>query len=342
MRGYKGMMLVDGEDAYSEYGIFVQQYGYKALIQQPSFKKLTSTEWLEYDGEEVNLTAPVLDTKSFSISFCMMNKRYAEDFFDLLSNGAYHTFYFADLKRSYKLRMTSNGTFSSCIKMGNLALTFSQDDCSIPEAEPLDFGASSVKQYGYEIDEIDLSQFGANVLDGTDDNIRKAPSVRANLSVSTADKNGVVYDDANVFFKTKDVTLKLLIRAENIDEFWARWDALFCALMQPEARRFYFNDTTSEYECYYKSNSVTKFDILRNKHVWCEFSIVLTFTSSRPASSYMLLATEDDDWVITEESEDPARILIRPKSGISYLCMQDGSFVITEDEEGSRIYVNNV
>jgi len=166
--------------------------------------------------------------------------------------------------------------------------------------------------------------------------------VRANLSVSTADKNGIVYDDANVFFKTKDVTLKLLIRAENIDEFWARWDALFCALMQPEARRFYFNDTTSEYECYYKSNSVTKFDILRNKHVWCEFSIVLTFTSSRPASSYMLLATEDDDWVITEESEDPARILIRPKSGISYLCMQDGSFVITEDEEGSRIYVNNV
>lgn len=342
MRGYKGKMLVDGEDAYTEYGIFVQQYGYKALIQQPSFKKLTSTEWPEYDGEEVDLTAPVLDTKSFCMSFCMVNKRYAEDFFELLSNGAYHIFYFADLKRSYKLRMTSNGTFSSNVKLGSLALTFSQDDCTIPEAEPLEFGTSGVKQFGYEIDEIDLSQFGANVLKGTDDSIRKAPSVRANLSVSTADKNGVEYDSEKVFFKTKDVTLKLLIRAQNIDDFWARWDALFCALMQPEARTFYFEDATSEFECYYKSNSVTKFDILKNNHVWCEFSIVLTFTSSRPASSYMLLATEDGDWVITEESEDPARILIRPKSGISYLIMQSGEFVVTEDDDENLIYMNNV
>lgn len=343
MIGYRGKLLVDGEDAFSEYGIFVEQYGYKALIQMPSFKKLTSTEWPEYDGEEVDLTAPVLGTKSFSISFCMVNNRWAEDFFDLLAtDGAYHTFYFADLKRSYKLRMTSNGTFSSNVKFGKLALTFSQDDCEIPSAEPLDFGASGVRQFGYELDEIDFSQFGANVLDGTDDAIRKAPSVRANLSVSTADKHGVSYDDAEVHFKTKDVKLSLLIRAETIDDFWLRWDALFAVLMQPESRVFYFGDAGAEYECYYKSCSVSKFDILKNNHVWCEFSVTLTFTSCRPANSYMLLATEDSDWVITEDSDNPARILIRPKSGISYLIMQSGEFVVTEDDEENLIYVNNV
>lgn len=76
----QGKLLVDGEDAFLEYGIFVEQYGYKALIQMPSFKKLDSTEWPEFDGEEVDLTAPVLDTKTFNIQFCITNVRYAEDF----------------------------------------------------------------------------------------------------------------------------------------------------------------------------------------------------------------------------------------------------------------------
>lgn len=44
-----GKLFIDGLDAFSEYGIFVEQYGYKALVQMPSFKKLNSTEWPEYD-----------------------------------------------------------------------------------------------------------------------------------------------------------------------------------------------------------------------------------------------------------------------------------------------------
>lgn len=313
----RGKLLVDGLDVFVEYGIFVEQYGYKALIQQPSFKKLTSTEWPEYDGEEYDLTAPVLDTKSINIQFCITNKRWAEDFFDYITtNGVYHTFYFADLKKSYKLRLTSNGTFSSNIKLGKLALTFSQDDCEIPNVDLSTISIPKVKQSGYEIDDIEVSQFGTYVLDGTDDNIRKAPNVRENLSVSTQDKSGVSYDDKEVYFKTKDVTLNLLINAPDIDAFWERWNALFSLLMKPESRRFYFGDNMSNNECYYKSNSVSKFDILLNQHIWCEFTVVLTFTSCRPTILDMLLVTQDYDWIITEETDNPARIRIRPKGTV--------------------------
>lgn len=336
----QGKLTIDGADAYVEYGVFVEQYGYKALIQMPSFKKLDSTEWPEYDGEEVDLTAPVLDTKTFNIQFCVVNVRYAEDLFNDLSQGAYHDFYFADLKKTYKLRMTSNGTFSSLIKLGKMTLSFADDFPLVPDVEHYDFGDTEVRQFGYELDGIDMSQFGSYVLNGTDDNLRKTPNVRSNLSISTSDEAGVSYDSQNVFFKTKDVTLKLLIDAPDIDSFWKRWNSLFTVLLQPESRSFFFSDMDAEYECYYKSNSVTKFDVLGNGHVWCEFSVVLTFTNCRPISQYMLLATEDDDWVITEEAENPARILIRPRSGISYLIMQSGEFVVTEDGE-SRIYVNN-
>lgn len=64
-----GKLFIDGLDAFSEYGIFVEQYGYKALVQMPSFKKLNSTEWPEYDGEETDLSNPILDSKTFSIPF---------------------------------------------------------------------------------------------------------------------------------------------------------------------------------------------------------------------------------------------------------------------------------
>ena len=313
----RGKLLVDGLDVFVEYGIFVEQYGYKALIQQPSFKKLTSTEWPEYDGEEYDLTAPVLDTKSVNIQFYITNRRWAEDFFDYITtNGVYHTFYFADLKKSYKLRLTSNGTFSSNVKLGKLALAFSQDNCEIPNVDLTTISIPKVKQSGYEIDDVEVSQFGTYVLDGTDDNIRKAPNVRENLSVSTQDKSGVSYDDKVVFFKTKDVTLNLLINAPDIDAFWHRWDALFSLLMKPESRRFYFADNMSTNECYYKSNSVSKFDILRNKHIWCEFTVVLTFTSCRPTILDMLLVTQDYDWIITEDKDNPARIRIRPKGTV--------------------------
>lgn len=336
----QGRMLVDGEDAYTEYGVFVEQYGYKALIQMPSFKKLESTEWPEYDGEEVDLSSPVLDTKTFNIQFCVTNVRYAEDFFNDLSNGSYHDFYFADLKKTYRLRMTSNGSFTSFYMVGKLTLSFADDFPVVPDENHYDFGDSGVIQFGYELDGVDLSQFGAYVLKGTDDSLRKTPNVRANLSVSTSDKAGTEYDGQNVIYKSKDTTIKLLINTKDIDTFWKCWNSLFTILLKPESRTFLFGDMDATYECHYKSNSVTKFEVMNSGHVWCEFSLVLTFTNCRPISQYMLLATEDEDWVVTEDAEEPARIMIRPRSGISYIIAQSGEFIVTEDGN-SRIYVNN-
>lgn len=66
-----GKLFIDGLDAFSEYGIFVEQYGYKALVQMPSFKKLSSTEWPEYDGEEVDLSDPSLIAKHFRFRFAL-------------------------------------------------------------------------------------------------------------------------------------------------------------------------------------------------------------------------------------------------------------------------------
>ena len=306
-----GKLIVDGLDAMLEYGIFVEKGGYKGVVQMPSFKSLETTEWEEFDGVEVDLLSPVLDTRQFQIQFCITNVRYAEDFFYDLSIGSYHSFYFVELKKTYRLRMVSNGSFSSFIKLGKLTLTFADDFPVVPSGEPYQLGKSEIRQSGYEIDGVDFSQLGSYILKGSDDSIRKAANVRENLKIDIKSIAGISYDDNSVYFKAKDVTLKLLIDAADIDTFWYRWNALFSILMQPEQRTFYVSVIPAKYNCYYKSNSVSKFEILRDGRIWCEFSVVLTFTAYRPESTWMLLATEDYDWVITEDGL--ARIKIRQK-----------------------------
>lgn len=336
-----GKLLIDGRDAFSDFGVFVEHGGFKSLIQMPAFKSIDKTDWAEEDGEEYDLAAPVLQAASVQLQFCILNVRFAEDLFDELANGAYHDFYFADLKRTYRLRLTSNGTFSQNIVLGKLTLTFNNDFPSVPEQSPYRRGVSDVKQFGYELDGIDLSQFGSFVLKGSDDNLRKAANTKKALTIDVKSQAGVIYDADSVRFSSKDVQLKLLINAKDIDEFWRRYDALFSVLCAPDERTFYYAALGNEYNCFYKSSSVSKFEILQNDHVWCEFSVTLTFTSWRPVGQYVLLATEDGDWVITEDSTDSdfTRIRIRPKRGIMLIVTEDGEYLITEDE--FKIYSNN-
>ena len=305
-----GKLFIDGVDAFSEYGVFVEQYGYKGVVQFPQFKTIETIEWEEYDGEEADLTSPVLDAKSVTIPFCITNVRFAEDLFAALCDKAYHTFVFSDLKREYRLRMTSVGSFSSLLKLGKLQLTFSDDFPPTPIAQPYELGQSGIKQLGYVIDGRDFSQFGSHILKGTDESIRKAPNIRPALNISHKTEAGLVYDEIAVpRFKAKDITVKLLIRCSDIDEFWKRYDSLFAVLTKNESRVLYFPKLDAEYECYYKSCNVQKFEITPSGRVWCEFDVVLRCISSRPGTTYWVLIAEDGSLIITEPEE--AAILFR-------------------------------
>lgn len=323
-----GRLYIDGKDAYTEYGVFVEQYGYKALIQMPPFKKLESTEWGEYDGEETDLTSPILDTKTFAIQFCISEIEMANNLLELLSDKSYHTFQFTELNKSYKLRLVSNPSRSSLRHLGKISVNFADDfppvvlndfineedldDYNlILTQKPYTTAPAGFKQKGYALDDIDFSLFGIYVLDGTDESIDKAPNVRQNLTISSKGTPGIIYDYKNVMYKAKDVGLKLLIHAPSLAEFWRRWYSFWAVLLKPESRTLYIDNPIDEFQCHYKSNSVTKFDIRKNGKVWCEFTTTLTFTDTRPIGSYFVLATEDGEIVITEPAGEDVEINLK-------------------------------
>lgn len=332
MAALTGRIIIDGADAYTNYGVYVKNDGLNGLIAMPSFKAIDTYDWHEDDGVEADLSAPVLDGRQFQMSFWITDRAWAEDLFADLSNGAYHEFYFPLLQRTWILRLVSNGTFTNYpgTSMSQITLTFAEDNPALPVMPsnmPLAYGASGISQNGYEIDGADLSQFGMWVTKGTDQTIFKAANVKDNLKVNLKYQQGIIYDPQNVRFKTRDITLHLHIKTSTVADFWRKWDALFATLMQSDERVFYFNTFGTYYNCYYKSCSVSKF-ILNEGMVWCDFSVVLTCLSFSVETEWMYLITEDGQYVITE---DGARIRIRPRTGLAMLITQDGQFITTED-----------
>lgn len=318
---YEGRLFIDNNDAYTEYGVFVERYGYKALIQMPSFKNPDYIEWEEYDGAEFDLTDPVLDSKTFQMQFCVTNITNTGDLLFLLSDGAYHEFYFVELGRKYKLRLSSNSALTSRIFLGKFTLSFVDDFPPIRYAEGMNaselnaeyprvlnvapYNSSVLRmETGYSLDGVTFDRFGVLILDGTNQNILKAPNVRDNLKVNIREKSGIEYDDMLVLYKTKDVQMKLLIHTDNIGDFWHRWDSLFTYLIQPEIRQLESLETVEMYDCFYKSCQITKFDIVNGGHVWCEFTLTLTFVSDRPHETEWLLSSESLEWIVTEKDED--------------------------------------
>lgn len=302
-----GKLYIDGKDAYSAYGVYIGGNSLGAFVQYAAFKPVDSTDWPEEDGEEYDLTAPVLDARTMQVPFCITDIRQADIFFDALADGAYHTFDIPALGRQWKLRMTANGTFAASDTLGKFTLTFSDDFPNVPDMPDTSIPSGGLASTGYSIDGVDMAGFGLRVLQGTRDGLLKAPQVKAALGIGSRNTSGIRYDGTEVLFKPKDITMQLLLKAPSADTFWLRYDALFSTLLQPGTRML--GSKWADYDCFYYGQRVTQFHLLPGGGVWCGFSLTLRAVSPRPAGNY-LLATEASDFVTTE---DGARIPIRAR-----------------------------
>ncbi|MDR0385400.1 MAG: hypothetical protein LBH60_04925 [Prevotellaceae bacterium] len=296
-----GKLYIDGKDAYSLYGVFITGGGYNELVEYPSLKKVDSNDWAEEDGIESDLSSPVLDTRELNIKFSYKgaNARFGA-FIELISDMAYHTFNFQEIRKTYRLRLVSQPNLSRTLSLGLFALRFADDF-------PLDgytYQAPSstiIQQTGYELDDRSLSDYGVCVLQGSEAEIIKSPAVKKNLLQNIASRRGAIYDGEFVVFQTKEVKLNCLMRAKTLQEFWWNYNALLYDLTRPGERMLYVDSTGYEYPCYYKSCSVDKF--FPTGKIWFQFSVVLVFTSFRVSGEEFLLASEDDFLIITEQDD---------------------------------------
>ncbi len=305
----KGCLYIDGADAYTTYGAFVVEGGWNSLVCLPPLKSVKSTDWQEYDGIEVDLEAPVLNTREVEIKFAFvgMYSRFLTMIEDL-SDGAYHTFRCEEIGRTFKLRMKQQPSLGGIRELETVTIKFADDFPMLgyEYAAPVTSIAQSDK---FQIDDVSLTEYGVNILDGTMQNIRKCADVKEALLRNIATQGGAEYDNRMVRFKSKDVKLVCLLRASSLEEMWRNYYALLHDLVQPNERVLYASDIEEEFHFYYKSCTVQSFYPCDEK-VWLEFSLNVCFTQEvRVEEGDMVLATEDNIVVWTEDSDSAVEVL---------------------------------
>jgi hypothetical protein len=302
-----GRLYIDGNDAYSLYRVFIYGDEYNELLSFPQLKKVASNNWPEEDGEEFDLSSPVLASRELNIRFGFHSPHHRfGGFLEMLSDGAYHDFDFQTIGRSYKLRLVQQPNLSMALHLGIFSLRFA-DDFPLEGYDYVPPQSAMTQTSGYELDERDLADYGIIVTAGSKVEIEKMPAVKKNLLTDIGSQSGVIYDGEYVFFQTKDVKLNCLMRAGSLTDLWRNYNALLYDLSRPGERKLYADSTGYEYPCMYRSISVKNFR--GSGKIWLEFTLTLLFTSFRLEGEEVLLASEDAMLIITEDEDNAIDLL---------------------------------
>lgn len=303
-----GRLYIDGYDAYKTWGVYVVSGGWNELISYAPLKSVEFNDWQEEDGIEADLSDPKLNTKeaSLRVAYAGLYSRFAE-FIALLSDGAYHEFNCAHIRRQFTLRMTQMPNLDHAHTLGFITLKLSND---FPLKGYRYKAPSShvIRAEDYLIDGLPFTDYGCRILQGSLSEVMKTAAVKQNMLRNIASKSGAIYDGAFVTFKSKDVKLNCLMRADTLDELWRNYDALLFDLIRPDERMLEVTELEQTFPCYYKSASVSEF--YPEDKIWLAFTLTLTFTHSfRLDGDDYVLASEDGIIIFTEDGESAIEML---------------------------------
>jgi hypothetical protein len=311
----KGICFIDGENTYTTLGICIIKGSYNNLVAFPPAKEPDDkNDWPEEDGIEIDLSSLTLNTYDLSLDFAFKDDLGFSGLIDVLSDMGYHEFYFPILGRTYRLRFSSQNSYTIYPGFQVVKITLANDFPRNSDYEYQEPANSIPMPKGYEIDNRDLSEYGVAVLKGSNAEILKSPSVKKNLLQNFKRQDGATYDGEIVKFQTKEVSLKCLMRAPDIETFWRNWETFLYDLTRLSAkvdsegyeysdteRVLYCDEWSESYPCYYKDCQTNNF-MLRGG-VWWEFTLKLVFTCFRIEDTEFLLSSEAGEFIITEDGE---------------------------------------
>lgn len=312
---YRDRLYIDGEDVYLAYGAFLAG-SLKDIVCFPPMKKVRENNWSDEDGADVDLSASAYkyDARSVSLKIGFHGPMKDEiEFIEMLTDGVYHTFDFRPLcAPNYaptlnKIRLVTNPNINDMAdgRLGLLTFKFSDDGFGYKELSSGDYPAATIDaDDSYLLNGISFTDFNVNVLKGTLNNIRKLSDVKAGLTRKFSTADGVWYDAGSaVRFKSRGVKINCLLRAATPASFWLYHQRLFNELTKPGGHSLYVAVIDTTYPCYYTSCSVSEFYTEIGGIVWMKFTLSFTLTGNlrSDALSGILLATEDDAFITTED-----------------------------------------
>lgn len=274
----KGVLFIDGKDAFEEYGVYPAEGTYADIACLPKLKEVPCNDWHEHNGVEPDLSNPVLGAKAVALT--LYSDRGSVGISSLvssLSNGSYHDFEFREIGRTVTLRMSQCTVSSSVGGLSEFTISVSED---APLADGYVYKAPSSsivdKRGDYFLDDVDFAEYGVRVLDGALQSITEMPAVKENLLTDISVMPGIEYDGKEVHYKSRTAELPCLLRAETAEEFWRNRDALLYDLSKPGERTLSVRSITKDIPCYYNGCSSASISLLPGIF-WFTFTLQLEF-----------------------------------------------------------------
>lgn len=281
-------LLIDGNDVWLQYGVYIVQGGWNDLIAMPPMKDVESNDWHEYDGVEADLSAPVLNSREVSIKFAVSGvfSRFVA-FMTMLSDGAYHDFNCVSIGRQYRLRLVSESSRNILRPLETTTLRFADDfpTRQLPQFEvqtrtaqnDIQPSVTTPPTTDYYLDGRPLTAYGAKVLQGSLAEVVKKPQVKKNLYRNIKSVGGAIYDGRDVRYQTKDIKLNILFRASSLTELWHNYDALLFNMTRPYEHVLLVTTSEECFYCSYKSCTVAEF--YPDGQPWLKIRLTLTVYS---------------------------------------------------------------
>ena len=290
----KGTIIIDGVNATQTWGIFIREGGYESLVALPPIKEPQVIDWPDEDGIQVDLSEIRFKNREITLRFGTIEKSSdLSAFFILLTNGAFHSFEFPELGITRELRMVSCPEYKSGIlRLSAFSIRLSEDDPMSGYTYQTPTGGRFPEQ-GLVIDNKDISEYGLALLEGSEAEIMRTPEVKQNLTIDTNKINGIQYDPDQVKIKSKELTIKMLLIADDAQEFSRNLNALYFDLTRPGERVMRYNQIKDEYKFYYKATEIKRMQ--NSQRYWCEINLRVCFTSQLIKRNLYLIYT--DGWI---------------------------------------------
>ncbi|GAA4338446.1 hypothetical protein GCM10023149_48420 [Mucilaginibacter gynuensis] len=158
----------------------------------------------------------------------------------------------------------------------------------------------------YSIDGQDwFDTYGFAVASGSDDFL-KFPERKPPPSKSWDDEHGIDVDLTEPFFKEKEISIGGAIFAQNEDDFWLKYKAMFTMLSKPGTRRMYVNELGRSFYIYYQAcTAFTRLTRIKNDNrgkVRCDYT--LKFIEPIPSfwKQFKYLTDKDGNYIVTKQN----------------------------------------
>ena len=274
---FENRLYIDGNDAFLSYGVLLAQGGINDLLKYPTRKAYLYNDWFEQEGIDADLSEPLFEPKEVNLTFYASNDSNLEEFVTDLTRSVYHTFEDKLLQRAFKLRLIKQTAVSLVNGFYFTTIAFADDFTAEEMTKNSSYPVSSalLPDTGYTIDGVNLKDFDMAVLQGTDESLRNIIEVKQNVLHSSKYSSNLVYDKEQGYLTptAKDATLKCLMRAENLEDLWNNWQALFLLLTR-QGYRTLGKDNLQSYMFVYKSCEIPLF--YPTDKIWLEFNLTIT------------------------------------------------------------------